>query len=511
MRRSVLRVHAGLLAALGLPAVACGGQTFSIGAGDASVDGAVHPSNDGGVDASVDAAIDAPIGKLPFTCVNPTPILIDGKDTGFDACQGGVTRRRESITCVSKLPRGALPQCVPDPNGPTNPSGCLSDTQCTDKPNGACTQGGAFGGAPGCYCAYGCTKDAECGSGEICVCGDPIGTCEPASCATGADCATPGAECVDYTSSPGCPMRAFACESPVDKCLADSDCPSPNQCTAVNGGRVCQPPQCAVGRPFLVLGEARLPPLAVRADWIAGDSPIAENLAAITREHLSMEWARIGQMEHASIAAFARFVLQLLAVGAPPRLVEDAQRAMADETNHAKLAFGLATHYGKRAIGPGPLAIDTCLGAGGLEELLVTVIHEGCIGETVAAIEAREALEHVRDPAVRAVLETIARDEAQHAELAWRTVAWALESGGADARACIERTFAEVAEEAHRTAPSGRSRGALLAHGIVDAELRAELRAAAIAQAVLPCAEALLARRSVSSAQPEISRASLAV
>src|SRR5258708_9885769 len=173
-------------------------------------------------------------------------------------------------------------------------------------------------------------------------------------------------------------------------------------------------------------------------------------------------------MEHASIAAFARFALQLLAVGAPPDLVMAAQRAMADETKHAQLAFALAAAYGDRDLGPRSLAIDACLDETDLPALVATVFAEGCIGETVAAVEAREALEHARDPAVVAVLKIIAEDETRHAELAWRTTAWAIAVGGDAVR---ERLEAAIAQEMARTdaaldgGPTAEEE--LLAHGIV--------------------------------------------
>jgi hypothetical protein len=47
-------------------------------------------------------------------------------------------------------------------------------------------------------------------------------------------------------------------------------------------------------------------------------------------------------MEHASVAAFARFTLDLLALGAPADLVQSAQQALGDEIAHAELCFGLA-------------------------------------------------------------------------------------------------------------------------------------------------------------------------
>jgi hypothetical protein len=260
-------------------------------------------------------------------------------------------------------------------------------------------------------------------------------------------------------------------------------------CTGATNG-LC----CALGRPFLVDGEARLAPVAARGDWRSGAAPDTAGLTPGLRALLAQHWTETALLEHASIAAFARFALQLLAVGAPPDLVADAQRAMADETTHTRLAFGLASAYAGCDLGPGPLATDACLdGANQLGHLVATTFVEGCIGETIAALEAREALAAVRDPAVRAVLEAIARDEARHAELAWRTVAWALAAFGRDARDAIEGAVAKASLEASAgDAPCSVEQDALRVHGVLGDRLRGRLRGEALRRIVIPLATALL-------------------
>lgn len=57
-------------------------------------------------------------------------------------------------------------------------------------------------------------------------------------------------------------------------------------------------------------------------------------------------------MEHASVAAFARFTLQLLAMGAPAELVQASVGAAADELDHARLRFGIADRFDGRLGAP---------------------------------------------------------------------------------------------------------------------------------------------------------------
>jgi hypothetical protein len=324
------------------------------------------------------------------------------------------------------------------------------------------------------------------------VCGHPVGHCEQATCTSGSDCAT-GFECADYYVNFGCSAKAFACQSSTDTCLADTDCAGGTQCGYQNGARVCQSAGCAtVGRPFLVDGAARVARPDARGDWRArGVSPAVSALSDAVRAELAVRWTEIGLMEHASIAAFARFTLHLLALGAPPDLLRDAQRAMADETQHAQLAFALAEVYGGRDVGPGALAMEGALEWGGVAELAATVIREGCIGETAAAIEAREALEHAQDPEVRAVLARIATDETRHAGLAWRTVAWFVETGAMPIEA-LRAEFDRALFEARELREPPREDRGLLDHGILGEAARRQLRQAALASVIAPCARTLL-------------------
>ena len=47
-------------------------------------------------------------------------------------------------------------------------------------------------------------------------------------------------------------------------------------------------------------------------------------LSESTRARLAREWAHIGALEHASVASFARFTLQLMALGAPADLLAES-------------------------------------------------------------------------------------------------------------------------------------------------------------------------------------------
>lgn len=416
---------------------------------------------------------------------------------GFEVCQEGYYHRTEKLACTADLTPFAC-------RGGGADSNCQTDVDCGGG-QGHCLQ---RPGEDACRCEGGCSRDEDCGVGAICDCqrglspdSTPLlGQCVLSfdlSCTVDADCGL-GSFCASYTQS-GCGGRGFACLSPDDECRADSECPSDRPyCGYEDGRRVCLERDCNVGRPFRVEGENRLAPLASRADWsrlpqsLVGAADLPESL----RTELGAYWAWLGQMEHASVAAFARFALQLLSLGAPPELVADAQAAMGDELEHARLCFGLAQSLARRPIGPGRLGLEGAFESASLAEVVRLAIVEGCVGETVAALEAAEACSRATEPAVVAVLEKVQVDEQRHAELAWRFVRWALETGGAEARAAASETFARALGEA--TAPVAQESAAAsdearaLAFGRLPERLRSELRRRVLREVVGPCAERLL-------------------
>jgi hypothetical protein len=254
--------------------------------------------------------------------------------------------------------------------------------------------------------------------------------------------------------------------------------------------------QCG-GRPFIINGAARTAEIAARSDWRAPLSPDLSGLDDADRAALAFAWARDALDEHASVASFARFTIELLAVGAPAELVLAAQQAMGEEIRHAEICFGLASAYAGAELGPSTLPAPGALdNRATLAEVAAAVVREGCVGETLAAFGALAARDAAVDPAVRASLEEITRDEIAHAGLAWRFVAWALADGDAAVIQAVESAFAaalaapiEIRDDG-RSSPRG-SRGR--AHGRLSVDERRAALVEAMRDVVRPCARTLLA------------------
>jgi len=515
-----------ILGAIGVAPIGCGGrsgntetdglegnlQGNAASAGSASVPesgtagaGGSGVVRDGGVSAAGTGAGGARPTAVPSACEGPLTDL----GGGWERCGNGMVHRRELGSCSSSLPRASA-ATAPYSDPASLDAGyfgeCRFDSDCTANPYGHCEWSPY---AQGTYCEYGCVTNADCPSNQACVCGDPVGTCRPASCATDAECGA-GLLCSDFVVDPGCGGQAFACQKAADECAAASDCPEDQYCVRGNYGTglpdapsYCSPSQCIIGRPFLVAGDERLASVTTRSDWYRADAAgkPAPSLSPALRDAVHRGWLEQALMEHASVAAFARFSLHLLALGAPAHLCQQAASAMQDEIEHARACFDLARRHSDHDVGPGPLDMTGALDTTDLQSIVLGTIAEGCIGETVAAIEAAEALAHCNDEATRSTLTRIAHDETRHAELAWQFVAWALDVGPATLRDQVRAAFAAATRA--NTAPPTPSRLdlQLAQHGLIAPSLRADLRARVLRDVIEPCTRALLDPPSTPSQQ----------
>jgi hypothetical protein len=131
-------------------------------------------------------------------------------------------------------------------------------------------------------------------------------------------------------------------------------------------------------------------------------------------------FAACSYLEAVSVHAFERLHVELKALGAPTELLAATKRAMKDETRHAMLMCGLARRFGAEPehAAVSPNAVRTRF------EIARENAVEGCIRETYGAVLGLIGAMRARDPKVRAVMHSIARDECEHAALSWRIANW---------------------------------------------------------------------------------------
>ncbi len=218
----------------------------------------------------------------------------------------------------------------------------------------------------------------------------------------------------------------------------------------------------------------------------------ADTLAPALRARIAQGWVDAALDEHASIAAFSRFALHLMAVGAPSELLEAAHRAGLDEIRHTRLCLDLAEGYAGQPVAPGPLDLPAdLLGPLTLPAIVGAAVAEGCVGETIAAHEARHLAAVAAPPAVRKALAVIARDEQAHADLAWRFLAWALRQGDPAVRAAAAAAFGATAD-APLGPPPPPDPPELATHGLAGPALRHKLREIAVQEVIWPLRQAVM-------------------
>jgi hypothetical protein len=179
-------------------------------------------------------------------------------------------------------------------------------------------------------------------------------------------------------------------------------------------------PQIMRGRALRDGGDIRVADLISSSEWLDTHHEETPDVS------VANEWCEAAATEHASVAAFARLALQLLALDAPAALIADTHRAALDEIRHARMSFGLASKFSGDAVGPAALTMPR-LEQPNLETLVRETFIDGCIGETVAALAAYHEADLSDDAAIVFVQRRIADDERRHAELGWRIVAWGLQ------------------------------------------------------------------------------------
>jgi hypothetical protein len=486
-------MRASLLVSLGLSPLACGGTAISAsdaegsagsppsagGQGGGSYAGGPYGNGSGGL-SYAGSSYGSQGGVGPYTAGTGGGPVVQGGTGGYSApqCDSPTFDRVTHLTrCASGLEHRPTAVACPYFEG-----GWAGET------------GEAGAGDIGTACQ----SDSDCATGQLCECqgGGTPGSCVTAACRVDADC---GANSLCAAALEPGSYDAFLCTSSRDECSTDADCTAPGQqfayCSSVGlDHRVCSSAVC--GRPFLVDASPRLAEVETRSDWLnAQIKPNISGLSPLQRAELAAHWARLGQMEHASIAAFARFNLQLLSLGAPGELVEACNRALVDETAHTQLCFALASEYGGAALGPARLDIAHWFEETSLEEIMKLVLREGCLGETVAALEAATAATLATDPAVKRALSRIAQDEQAHAGLAFKFLAWALTQSSPETRAQLERE-AQLAlddfEAAALARPAEQRQESLASDGVIGTEALRALHLGAVREVVEPLISAIL-------------------
>jgi hypothetical protein len=165
--------------------------------------------------------------------------------------------------------------------------------------------------------------------------------------------------------------------------------------------------QLSSGRPFRKKGRSIVAPLSKAA---------------------GATWAVAAQQEHASIAAFASLVQDLMAAGAPLDLIERTLRAALDEVTHTRACLDIHKRESgeqlelKSELG---FAVDSSLPLGFLiKKIQIDSERDGIANEGRSAVSLEQSARQETRPWLKAYLSQMAEEEKSHAALAQDIVTW---------------------------------------------------------------------------------------
>lgn len=140
------------------------------------------------------------------------------------------------------------------------------------------------------------------------------------------------------------------------------------------------------------------------------------------------EWRARIAAEYTSAAITQNLVLWLIQAGAPPDLIDAGLAIVADELAHSRLSHDVYVAAG----GTQPPALDReQLGLARVhprleDDILRVAVRVFCLGETVAVPLFRHLREPCTQPAAKAALDRILRDEVRHRDFGWDLLDWLL-------------------------------------------------------------------------------------
>jgi hypothetical protein len=239
------------------------------------------------------------------------------------------------------------------------------------------------------------------------------------------------------------------------------------------------------GRQLRRFGRVLLPDLRSSSEWAGAE--MALGAAEGVPVGLADQWRENGKTEHASVAAFARLTLDLMALGAPPSLIAAANQDALDEIRHTEICFSLARALDGRSVSPAPFpqaqrvatlprSRTLALAKLAVDSLVDGALHEGVSARVIAKLARR-----CEAPAIACALKEIAADEGRHAAHGWAVVGWCLAEGGRSVAAALQGAIRGLPKQMDSDRPGPAADGGWECWGIHGHRLEADEYAAALA------------------------------
>jgi hypothetical protein len=240
------------------------------------------------------------------------------------------------------------------------------------------------------------------------------------------------------------------------------------------------------GRQLRRFGRIQLPEILSSSAWTSGTVSLDRRMEV--PDGVADQWRENGRTEHASVAAFARLTLDLMALGAPPHLIAAANQDALDEIRHAELCFSLACALDGKTVSPGPFPVAQRVASLSrsrplaLAKLAVDSLVDGALHEGVSARIIAKLARRAQVSAIHTVLKEIAADEGRHAAHGWAVAEWCLDEGGPRVGAALLGALQGLPARIHSQLPASAADGGWEPWGIHGHRLESEEYAAALTQ-----------------------------
>jgi hypothetical protein len=209
-------------------------------------------------------------------------------------------------------------------------------------------------------------------------------------------------------------------------------------------------------------------------------------------------WTQVAISEYRAAIAFSQVLSAMLAASAPLDLIGMAGAFVADEVAHVEMASRMAMELG----GAAPVSVDwrSLTRASDVEDAFSLandrILKSVCVSETLSGAVAVDTMKELDAPLPKAVLTTIARDEARHTRVGWLYMEWAAPRMTDEERGRLGKTLegslrslGPLVKRGRRTGYAAEDRASLLRLGWLDrAPYAASARDAVLREVLAPLA-----------------------
>ena len=214
--------------------------------------------------------------------------------------------------------------------------------------------------------------------------------------------------------------------------------------------------------------------------------PISIHIPENMKQYIIDYWLESSVSEHTSIASFNKHSLELISLGAPSNLLIRCNQAAIDEIIHAVLCMSVVSSVsGKHLSDPVTNVANLLPSQPTPKEVMLSVIYDGCINETLAAYSAKVVAKCTKEPNIKKIIEKIDMEEMTHALLAFDTLDWIISKYPDLKELCIN-TFESYLNKPHNFDTKFDTIVSIEQYGVITKQIKEKAYNIATKKLILP-------------------------